>query len=163
MQQPLAAMADAKPPAVWVDRLMRGIIFGGGALVFALLAWGHLGLGTWLFPPAPSPMHQVAQAGAYTVTFQASSTQLTARGPNAVTFTVRDAAGHAIDTAAVQLDLVMATMPMSAPSVTAMPQSTGSYLAHPIFGMAGIWKMNVTIAALGQPTVHTTFQVSVRW
>jgi len=150
-------------PSPLVDRLMRGIIFGGGAFVLALLAWGHLGLGAWLLPPAPSALHQTAVAGPYRVSLDAVSGQMTADGPNTITFTLHDAAGHPVPDATVHADLAMATMAMYAPTVAAQAQSNGTYRAHPIFGMAGIWNVTVVIAQAGQPEQRTTFQVSVRW
>jgi hypothetical protein len=157
-----SAPAGVKPsPAV--DHLMRGIILGGGVLVLALLAWGHLGLGAWLFPPVPSALQQTARAGAYRVTLDAVSGQMTADGPNTITFTLHNAAGQPVAGASVRVELAMATMAMAAPTITAQPQGNGAYAAHPLFGMAGIWKVTVVIAQAGQPAQRATFQISVRW
>ncbi len=150
-------------PSPLIDRLMRGLIFGGGAFVLALLVWGHLGLGAWLFPPAPSASHQAAVAGPYHVAFDAVSGQLTANGPNSITFTLQNVAGQPVAGATVHASLAMATMAMYAPTVAATPQGNGTYAAHPIFGMAGIWNVTVVITQAGQPEQRATFQVSVRW
>lgn len=159
--QPTLATTPAPPK--WLDRTMRGIIFGGGALIFGMLVWGHLGLGAYLFPPAPSATQQLAHAGNATVTLHATSGQMLARGPNTVTFTVQDAAGQPVSGATLHVALVMTTMTMYASALTATPQSAGQYTTHPIFGMAGIWKMNITISAPGQADQHTSFEVSVHW
>jgi hypothetical protein len=41
--------------------------------------------------------------------------------------------------------------------------ANGKYTAHPIFSMAGPWRLTVTITTPGQPPVHATFRVGVRW
>jgi hypothetical protein len=161
MQQARPTVTTETP--VWLDRLMRGIIFGGGAFVFIALAWVHLGLGALLFPPAPSAAEQTATAGMYHITLSATSGQLTADGLNTLTLTVRDSAGHMLTGATLQASGEMATMAMFAPAVTATVAANGSYVIHPIFGMAGIWNMTVVLAQAGQPDQHATFQVSVRW
>lgn len=149
-------------PAPWVDRLMRIVIFGGGALVLALLAWGHLGLGALIHPPAPTALQQTAQAGPYAITFIAPS-QMSARSTNVATFTLHSATGAPLANTTVKVQLTMLDMPMSAPDAVAIPQGDGSYLAHPLFAMAGSWRMTVVVTTPGQPTQHTDFTVSVRW
>jgi YtkA-like len=168
----LATPAEEAPPAIparevapprWLDRLMRGLIFGGGAFVFLALAWVHLGVGAWLFPPLPSSPHQIAAAGPYTVTFDAPTGQLTVYGSNAVTLTLRDAAGHTVNGATVHTAMQMTTMSMPPIEGTATAQSNGIYRLHPLFNMAGIWKMQVVIILPGQAKQQTDFTVSVRW
>ena len=39
----------------------------------------------------------------------------------------------------------------------------GQWVAHPVFGMAGSWRLVVTITPEGQPPVSATFDVGVRW
>lgn len=161
MQQARPTVTTETP--VWLGRLMRGIIFGGGALVFVALAWVHLGLGALLFPPAPSAAQQTATAGAYHLTLTSTSGQLTADGPNTLTLTIHDGAGHLVTGATLHAAGEMTTMAMYTPTVTATASHDGSYVIHPIFGMAGIWKVTVVIAQAGQPDQRATFQVSVRW
>ncbi len=145
------------------DRIARIGIFGMAAIVFFLLAWGHLGLGALVFPPAATAAQQVTTAGAYHVTFTAASGQLTTTGSNAITFTLHDAAGHAIDGATVQVQPVMTTMAMPNPNYTVTSQGSARYLLHPAFSMAGDWRLDLTITQPSQPTAHTSFLVSVRW
>jgi nitrogen fixation protein FixH len=134
-----------------------------GVLCFALLAWGHLGLGALLIPPAPTAAQQTVVAGPYHVVLALDSGQLTVKGPNAISFRVQEQSGQMVKNASVQVALEMTTMPMSAPTVSAHPQSTGQYLAQPLFSMAGNWRLTVTIVVAGQPGVQATFPVSVRW
>lgn len=148
--------------ATWADRLFRAVIVGVGVICLALLAWGHLGLGAWIMPPAPSAPEQQAVAGAYHVLLRADSGQLTAHGPNTVSFVVSDASGHPVTNATVLVAPAMTSMAMAAPSVSAAG-SAGRYSAHPLFGMAGQWRLNVSIAVPGAPVRHATFAVSVRW
>ncbi len=167
----LTSSADNAAPTVskaaetprWLDRLMRVVIFGGGAFVFGALAWVHLGLGAWLFPPPPTIPHQVAAAGPYTVTFDAPTGNLTVYGSNTVILTLRDATGHAVNGATVHAEMVMTTMAMPALNATATAQGNGTYRLHPIFNMAGIWKMQVIFSLPGQVKHQTDFIVSVRW
>ncbi|MBA3823469.1 MAG: FixH family protein [Ktedonobacterales bacterium] len=152
----------ATEPPVWVDRTMRGIIFGGGALVLGLLVWAHLGLGALIHPPTPTALQQTAQAGPYAITFQ-SPRQLTARNANTAAFTLHGATGAALRDAQVHVTFEMVDMPMTTPEVEATRQSDGSYIAHPLFAMAGTWHMTAYVAVAGQPPQSATFTVSVRW
>ena len=145
------------------DRIAQTGIGGAAALVFFLLAWGHLGLGALIFPPAATAQQQVATAGHYHVTFSADSGQLTTTGANAVTFTIRDGASKAIDDATVLVQPVMTTMTMPNPSYTLTSQGNARYRVHPVFSMAGDWRLDLTITQPGQQPAHTTFLVSVRW
>lgn len=145
------------------DRIARIGIFGTAALVFAMLAWGHLGLGALIFPPAATAPQQVAIAGSYHVIFTANSGQLTTTGANAITFTLHDAMGHAIDGATVQVQPVMTTMAMPNPSYSMTSLNDGRYVLHPTFSMAGDWRLDLTITQVGQSPAHTSFLVSVHW
>lgn len=161
MQAQITKTQPAVPP-VWFDRFMKTLIIGSGVFVFALLAWGHLGASAWFFPPAPSPMQQVATAGPYHVVLQSSTGQLIAHQTTSLTITLHDAAGQPVNNATLQIAPVMTTMPMESPTVSST-FAQGHYIMHPIFIMAGIWKLTVTIHVNGQPDQHTTFDVSVRW
>jgi hypothetical protein len=145
------------------DRLAHGLILAAGALCFLLLAWGHLGLGALLIPPPHTAAQQTQRAGRLTVALALDSGQLTAAGPNTVSFTLTDADGHAIIGAAAVAHPEMVTMAMEAPSVVATPGAPGSYTAHPRFAMAGDWRLVVTISRPGYGPQTLSFPVSVRW
>ena len=142
--------------------LARGVILGSGLLVLALLAWAHLGLGALLFPPASDPARQVATAGALQVTLLADSGEMVVGNHNTISLAVNDAAGKAITGAKVTVAADMLEMPMPVPPVNAT-WTSGKYIAHPIFSMAGPWQLTVTISTPGQQTVHATFRIGVRW
>jgi hypothetical protein len=152
-----------RQPLSRLDRLALGGIWGAALICFVLLAWGHLGLGAWIVPPAASAEQQVVSAGPYQVTLRLNSGQLNARGPNAISFALKDAAGHPIDGATLVVAPSMATMAMDAPAVGASARRSGSYEAHPVFAMAGEWRLRVTITTPGQPRQAATFPVGVRW
>jgi YtkA-like len=163
MITPTASVAaDATTHTRRQDYLARGIILGSGLLVLALLAWVHLGLGALLFPPAPGPARQVATAGSLQVTLLADSGEMLVGDHNTISLAVNDAAGKAITGANVTVAADMLEMPMPVPTVDAS-WTHGRYTAHPVFSMAGPWQLNVTISAPGQPAVHATFRVGVRW
>lgn len=140
----------------------RGVILGSGLLVLALLAWVHLGVGALLFPPAPDPARQMATAGSFQVTLQADSGEMLVGEHNTVSLVVNDTVRHAVTGATVTIAADMLTMPMPVPTVVAT-WAHGRYTAHPIFTMAGPWRLTVMITAPGQPTVHAIFKVGVRW
>jgi len=143
-------------------RIAHGVIIGSGLLVLALLAWVHLGVGALLFPPAPGLATQVADAGAFHVTMLRVSGEMLVGEHNTISLLVRDASQRTITGARVTVAADMLTMPMPVPEV-ATTWAQGRYTAHPIFTMAGPWKLTVTISAPGQPAVHADFQVGVRW
>ena len=145
------------------DRLARGVILAGGILVLGMLAWGHLGLGALLVPPAATATHQTVQAGPYQVTLRLDSGQLTARGSNIISLVVTDRTGHAINGAQVRIAPAMTSMPMAAPTVVATTGGGGTYTAHPLFGMAGPWQLDISIATPGHPAQRVAFAVGVRW
>ena len=76
---------------------------------------------------------------------------------------LQDQAGHAINGASLRVTPEMTTMPMTVPAADGLGQGNGQYLLHPAFGMAGDWRLNVTITAPGQPTMQASFPVGVRW
>lgn len=145
------------------ERLVRGIIIGGGILCFCLLAWVHLGIAAYFFPPAPTIPQQVAHTDGYTVTLALSSGQLTAAGPNTLAITIDGADHQPIIDASVQARLVMTTMGMDAPTVSATLGSYGQYLLHPKFAMAGIWRVSLAFTRPDGVAHAVTFLVGVRW
>lgn len=145
------------------DRLALGGIWSAALICFALLAWGHLGLGAWIAPPAATAQQQMVSTGPYRVTLRLDSGQLTARGPNAVSLVLKDSAGHPIEGATLLVTPVMATMAMDAPAVGASGRGNGRYEAHPAFAMAGEWHLRVRIATTGQPERTAIFTAGVRW
>ncbi len=155
--------SDASHTASRAERVLPRIIVASGVLCFLLLAWGHLGLGAWLFPPAPTVAHQTALAGPYQVVLSLDSGQLTVHGPNTLSLRLQDQRGQAVTGASIQMQPEMTTMPMTTPAVTTQAQATGHYLARPLFSMAGEWRLTVTISAPGHASVQTMFLVSVRW
>lgn len=154
--------ADAGAHSRRQRRIAHGVIIGSGLLTLALLAWVHLGVGALLFPPAPDPPRQVATAGPLQVTLLADSGEMLVGKHNTISLLVRDAAQHAVTGATVTVAADMLTMPMPVPDVTAA-WAQGRYTAHPIFTMAGPWRLTVTIASPGQPATHADFQIGVRW
>lgn len=165
MELHLRQKAAAKPlPArSRADALARGGILASGLVCLLLLAWGHLGLGALLFPPAPTVAQQSAVAGPYRVTLRLESGQPTARGPNTMVLRLQDQAGQPITGASLRVAPVMTTMPMTAPDAEGLAQGAGQYIIHPVFGMAGDWRLAVTIAAPGRPAMQVSFAVGVRW
>jgi len=149
--------------SVTSDRIARYGILGSGMLCLLLLAWGHLGLGALIVPPAPTVALQTATAGAYQVTLRLDSGQLTAGRHNTVSFAVRDRAGRAVPASVIRVQPVMTTMAMDVPAADVTAAAGGRYLAHPLFSMAGPWRLDVSIAAQGQPTATASFNVGVRW
>lgn len=154
---------DTSRPSSWAERFLPHLIIASGMLCFALLAWGHLGLGAWLFPPAPTMAHQTALAGPYQVVLALDSGQLTVQGANTVSVRVQDQHGQAVADASIQMQAEMTTMPMTTPAVTAQTQTAGQYVVRPRFSMAGEWRLTVTITAPSHAPVQTTFLVNVRW
>lgn len=169
MNTPVPPMASALAhdgagrPSSWTDRLLPRLIVASGVLCFVLLAWGHLGLGAWLFPPAPTVAQQTAAAGPYQVALFLDSGQLIVGSANSVSLRLQDQHGHAVTDATVQIAPEMTSMPMTTPTVGATAQAAGHYLARPLFSMAGDWRLHVTITIPGQPSAQTVFIVSVRW
>jgi hypothetical protein len=145
------------------DYLARGGILAAGLVCLLLLAWGHLGLGALLVPPAPTVAQQTALAGPYQVTLWLQSGQLTARGPNTLVLTLQDQAGQPINGASLRVTPEMTSMPMAAPDAAGLTRGAGQYLFHPVFGMAGDWRLDISIAVPGRPGAQVSFPVGVRW
>jgi len=146
-----------------MDRAIPAIIVGSGVFCLVLLSWVHLGLGALFMPPAPSTAQQVATAGPYQVTLIAESGKLTARGPNALAFELRDRSGRPVSDAAILVQPVMTAMAMESPAVVVKAAGGGRYVAGPRFLMAGSWRLGVTITRPGTPAQHASFTVSVHW
>ena len=155
-------IASRMRPSVRQGYIGRGVILGSGLLVLALLAWVHLGVGALLFPPAPDATQQVANAGSLRVVLRVESGEMVVGQHNTISLVVSNAARHPVTGATVTVDAEKLAMPMPVPTVSAV-WGDGRYTAHPIFSMAGDWRLIVTIAAPGQPTVHATFPIGVRW
>jgi len=157
------AAAKHLPTRARADYFARGGILAAGLACLLLLAWGHLGLGALLFPPAPTVAQQTVVAGPYRVTLRLESGQPTARGPNTLVLSLQDQAGHSITGASLRVTPVMTTMPMNAPDLEGQAHGGGQYIIHPVFGMAGDWRLAVSIAAPGRPAIQVSFAVGVRW
>jgi hypothetical protein len=155
---------SSTPPLSWGDHILRGSIVGAGVITLALLAWGHLGLGAWLIPPAPTAPKQVTVAGPYQVTLLVTSGSLTARGPNAIAFQIGGQSGRPL-TSKVDLTLqaTMTSMTMQATALPVTGTRDGGYIARPVFGMAGDWRLILSISRPETAVERSTFIVSVRW
>ena len=127
------------------DLLARICLFGSAAVVFGLLAWGHLGLGAWLIPPATTPQTLSTVAGPYRVHLNVSSGIVTPNGPNTFTLTLRGADGLPLSNVTVHFTAQMTTMPMLAPPQTTTTDAYGNATLHPIFSMAGDWRCTLTL------------------
>jgi len=146
-----------------MDRLFPAFIVGSGVLVLFLLAWAHLGLGALLIPPTATAQRQVTTAGPYQVALVADSGQLTARGPNTLSFELRDQSGKPVNDAVIEAQPVMTTMAMNSATISSKSVGEGRYLAQPKFLMAGDWRLDLTITQPGATAQHATFVVSVHW
>lgn len=158
-----ARTGSVRTPSRLEDFAARGVILAGGVLVLVLMLWGHFGVGAFFFPPARTAAQQVAVAGPYRVALTITSGQLTARGPNTVAFVLEDRAGHTLPGAKLLVEPWMTTMPMAARPLVATSRAGGRVVIHPIFGMAGTWRLILTVTPLGQPPTHLSFDVGVRW
>jgi YtkA-like len=146
-----------------MDRWFSAIIVGSGVFCFVLLAWVHLGLGALLMPPAATTQQQVTIAGPNRITLVADSGQLTAHGPNTLSFELRDRSGKPVSDAVIQVQPVMTTMAMESPTMVVKATDGGRYVAQPQFLMAGDWRLDLTITQPGALAQHAAFTVSVRW
>ena len=144
------------------DRLAYGGIVGSALVCLALLAWGHLGLGALLVPPKATAA-QVVRAGDLTVALRVDSPRLTAGGPNDLALTIRDAEGRPLDGASVLVQPAMVGMEMDVPPVAATASGGGVYTARPKFGMAGDWRLVVTVTPRGGAPLRAVFTAGVRW
>ena len=76
---------------------MRGVFVGAGLLVLGMLAWGHLGLGALLFPPANAASVQTAMAGPYQVSFARPASGFTAGKDNTALITIHGSNGAELE------------------------------------------------------------------
>jgi hypothetical protein len=142
---------------------MRGVFAGVGLLVLGLLAWGHLGLGALIFPPASAASVQKAMAGPYQVSFARPASGFTVGNDNAAFITIRGRNGAELEGAQVSVRQEMTTMAMSAPPATVAAQGGGRYEARMTFSMAGPWRVTVIIAQQAQAQCEVAFDAGVRW
>lgn len=138
-------------------------IIGSGVLCFLLLAWGHLGLGALLLPPAEAPATLTTTAGTFQATLLSAPATITVGNGTSMTLTVRDAGGHPVSTAQVQATATMVGMAGSAPDITVTNLGNGRYQFRPLFSMAGEWQLVIALHAPGQPPATATFTLGVRW
>jgi hypothetical protein len=138
-------------------------IGGAGLLVGVLLAWSHLGVGAWLFPPPATAPHQTTVVGDYHISATMRPNPLTVRGPNDVAFTLTNAAGQPTPPATLTVHSEMVSMGMTAPTVAAVPGADGRYHAAPTFAMAGDWRLVVHLTHTSGKATQTSFIVSVHW
>src|SRR5579875_514720 len=139
-----------------IDRLARYAIVLLGIVCLTLLAWDHLGLGAWLFPPPAAPSTQTAACGAKSLTLIAPA-HFSAIQPATFTLEVYTHTGQAISGARLTIHPQMTAMAMDAPPVVASPGSDGHYSAPVAFGMAGDWRLTTILAQPNQPTCATSF------
>jgi hypothetical protein len=145
------------------DRLVRAVLLGVCVLCFVFLAWDHLDLGAFIFPPAPTVPTQQAAAGPYKVTLRLDSGQLVVGDSNATSFVLGDSAGEPISGARMVVVPDMVAMAMQESPATTTETGGGHYHAKLAFAMPGAWRLDVTISRPGQPDAHTSFDVGVRW
>lgn len=145
------------------DRIIRAVILGICMLCFLFLAWDHLDLGAFIFPPAPTVPTQQAIAGPYTVTFQLDSGQLLVGNANSTSFVLSDATGKPMTGARLVVVPNMVAMGMQESPVTISKTGGGHYSAKLPFAMPGDWRLDLTISRSGQPDAHASFDVGVRW
>ena len=138
-------------------------ILGICVLCFLFLAWDHLDLGAFIFPPAPTVPTQQAVAGPYTVTFQLDSGQLLVGNANSTSFVLGDATGTPISGAHLVVVPNMVAMGMQESPVTISETGGGHYSAKLPFAMPGDWRLDLTISRPGQPDAHASFDVGVNW
>jgi len=142
---------------------MRGVFVGAGLLVLGMLAWGHLGLGALLFPPANAASVQTAMAGPYQVSFARLASGFTAGKDNTALITIRGSNSAELERTEVSVRQEMSTMAMSAPPTTVTAKGNGRYEALMAFAMAGAWRVTIIIAQAGQAQYQTAFDAGVRW
>jgi hypothetical protein len=142
---------------------MRGVFAGAGLLVIGMLAWGHLGLGALIFPPANAASVQTAMAGPYQVSFARPASGFTAGKDNTSLITIRGSNGAQLEGAQVSVRQEMTTMAMSIPPATVTAKGNGRYEARMAFAMAGSWRVTIIIARAGQAQSQVAFDAGVRW
>ncbi|HEY7019783.1 MAG TPA: FixH family protein [Ktedonobacterales bacterium] len=142
---------------------MRGVFVGAGLLVLGLLAWGHLGLGALLFPPANAASVQTAIAGPYQVSFARPASGFTTGKDNTALITIRGGNGAQLEGTQVSVRQEMTTMAMSVPPATVTAQGNGRYEARMAFAMAGPWRVTIIVGQQGQAQYQVAFDAGVRW
>lgn len=145
------------------DLIALGVIGGGGALVFMLFLWAHLGLSAVVVPPGANMPQQSVVAGPYRVQMTLDASTISAGREHLVTLTVADTSGRRANDMVVHVQPVMLSMPMRVPPATVEVQGDGRFRVRPIFSMAGSWQLDVTIAQPNQAAYHASFPVNVRW
>lgn len=145
-----------------IDRFARFAIVLIGLVCLVLIAWDHLGLGAWLFPPATSPSTQTAACGADNLALIAPA-HFSATQPATFTLEAHDHTQRAITDATLTIHSQMKAMAMDAPTVVATTEQNGDYSAPIRFGMAGDWRLAITLTQPGHPACATSFIVGVRW
>jgi hypothetical protein len=145
------------------NRLMRGVFVGAGLLVLGVLAWGHLGLGALLFPPANAATVQTAMAGPYQVSFARPASGFVAGKDNVALITIRGQNSAQREGAQVSVRQEMTTMGMSVPPAAMTAQGNGRYEARLAFSMAGPWRVTIIVGQQGQAQYQATFDAGVRW
>ena len=129
---------------------MRGVFVGAGLLVLGMLAWGHLGLGALLFPPANAASVQTAMAGPYQVSFARPASGFAAGKDNTALITIRGSNGAELERTEVSVRQEMTTMAMSVPPATVTAQGNGRYEARMAFAMAGPWRVTIIVGQRGR-------------
>jgi len=142
---------------------MRSVFVGAGLLVLGMLAWGHLGLGALLFPPANAASVQTAMAGPYQISFARPASGFVAGQDNTALITIRGSNSAELERTEVSVRQEMSTMAMSAPPTTVTAKGNGRYEALMAFAMAGAWRVTIIIAQAGQAQYQTAFDAGVRW
>jgi hypothetical protein len=142
---------------------MRGVFVGAGLLVLGVPAWGHLGLGALLFPPANAVSVQTAMAGPYEVSFARPASGFTAGKDNTALITIRGSNGAELERTEVSVRQEMTTMAMSVPAAAVTAQGNGRYEARMAFSMAGPWRVTIIVGQQGQAQYQATFDAGVRW
>jgi hypothetical protein len=142
---------------------MRGVFVGAGLFVLGMLAWGHLGLGALLFPPANAASVQTAMAGPYQVSFARPASGFVAGKDNTALITIRDSNGAQLEGTQVSVRQEMTTMAMSVPAATVTAKGNGRYEARMAFSMAGPWRVTIIVRQQGQAQYQVAFDAGVRW
>ncbi len=143
-------------------RMPRSHILVVVVFCLAVMFFGTLDLGPWLIAPKASAADQVRTGGPYTLELRTTPDQPTVLEQETLSVTVRDAAGHPVDGAALQVQPTMVTMPMSEPTTLAHPLGGGRYTATLRFDMPGAWQLVVTLSMPDRASYTVTFDTSVR-
>jgi copper transport protein len=132
--------------------LQREALLGVGVLLCVALLGAFAG--TLAPAPAGTPSNTAAPSGPFTQTQTASGYVVTLTvapatfGTNTFTVKVRDAQGHPVEGAAVQIETTMLDMDMGVQTVQLQPQGArapGTYTAQSDLTMAGHWQVTVKL------------------